>query len=58
MDDKLKYILKHLRDTRRNEGICLQGWQAEILVEYINELERKAEEHESANHNREFMSES
>ena len=52
MTDQMKHILKGLRMTRRNESICLQGWQTEALVEYINELERKAAEHEQTNDNR------
>ena len=46
MDKQLEHVLKGLRMTRRNESICLQGWQTEMLVKYIDELERKVKEHE------------
>ena len=36
-----KEILKRLKMTRRNEGICLQGWQTEILVKWIEEMEER-----------------
>lgn len=55
MDDnerrQLEKTLKRLRQTKRNEGICLVGWQAEQLVKYIDDLERRAE-HEQINDHR------
>lgn len=53
MSDQLEHVLKGLRMTRRNESICLQGWQTEMLVKYIDELERKVEEHEQTDDHRE-----
>lgn len=47
-----KRILKRLRQTRRNETICLMGWEVMVLLEYIEDLERsrilkeKGDEHE------------
>ena len=45
MDEKeqREELMKRLKRTRRNEGICFQGWQAEILVRWIEELTKKAE---------------
>lgn len=40
---QLQRTLKRLRETKRNEGICLMGWQAEQLVKYIDDLKRRVE---------------
>ena len=45
MDEKKRQLfktLKRLRETKQNEGICLMGWQARQLVEYIDELEERS----------------
>ena len=45
MDENRRQLfktLKRLRETKRNEGICLMGWQARQLVEYIDELEERS----------------
>lgn len=45
MDEKKRQLfktLKRLRETKRDEGICLMGWQAQQLVEYIDELEERS----------------
>ena len=45
MDEKKRQLfktLKRLRETKRDEGICLMGWQARQLVEYIDELEERS----------------
>lgn len=34
-------IIKRLEETKRNEGICFRGWEAEILIEYIKELKER-----------------
>ena len=46
-------VLKRLRRIKRNETICLAGWEVLFLLEYIEELERskilkieKGDEHE------------
>ena len=36
-------VLKRLRQTRRDETICLWGWEIQVLLEYINELKGVAE---------------
>ena len=45
---QLNKTLKRLRETKRNEGICLVGWQAEQLIKYIDELERRVEKNGSS----------
>ena len=45
MDEKKRQLfktLKRLRETKRDEGICLMGWQAQQLVEYIDELDERS----------------
>ena len=44
--EQRKRLLKRLRQTGRNETICLAQWQIEILLDYINELKgvKKVEE--------------
>ena len=50
-EDQRRHIMKRLRATRRNESICLQGWEVAVLLRYhdemrdrINELEEKTDE--------------
>jgi hypothetical protein len=33
-------IFKRLRQTGRNETVCLWGWETAIILDYINDLER------------------
>lgn len=40
---QLKHTLKRIRETGDFEGICLQGWQCKLLIEYITELEKGRE---------------
>ena len=39
--EQRKRIMKRLEMTRQNETICLQDWEVEILIEWINELKAK-----------------
>lgn len=50
-ENQRKHIMKRLRATKRNESICLQGWEVAILLriydeqrDRINELEEKTDE--------------
>lgn len=45
--ERLKPILRRLRATNSNEGISLAGWEAELLVAYINELKGAAKRNEN-----------
>lgn len=31
-------VMRRLCDTRRNETLCLWGWETEVIIDYINEL--------------------
>ena len=35
-------IEKRLLDTKPNETLCLWGWEAEVLLRWLAELEQKA----------------
>lgn len=37
---KRERIRRELMKTKDGETICLQDWQADILLEWINELEK------------------
>ena len=43
-------LMRRLKSTRRNETICLAGWETEILV---NMIEERKNEHEQTSDNRE-----
>ena len=34
-------VMKRLQETRRNETVCLWGWETEIITEWIAELEER-----------------
>jgi hypothetical protein len=40
-EDERRRIMKRLRMTKRNESICLQGWETQILVAWIEGLTKK-----------------
>lgn len=44
---QLEKTLKRIRETKEFEGICLQGWQCKLLIEYIEELKARNEKCES-----------
>lgn len=33
-------VIRRLRNTNRNETVCLWGWETEVLLMYIDELKR------------------
>lgn len=35
---QLKKTLQRMKATRRDESICLQGWQVKLVLDYIDEL--------------------
>ena len=50
-ENQRKHIMKRFRATKRNESICLQGWEVAMLLriydeqrDRINELEEKTDE--------------
>ena len=51
MEKQRREILKRLKQTRRNETICLMGWETEILVAWIEDLKARDKENaETVNH--------
>lgn len=48
MDVQMKRILRRLKLTRRGETICLADWEARLVVEYIENAERRKKEDGSA----------
>lgn len=34
-------VLKRLRNTKRNETVCLMGWEVEILTAWIDEMRER-----------------
>ncbi len=41
--EERKRILKKIRRTGRNETLCLAGWEAEILKDYLDRIEKAIE---------------
>ena len=41
---RLEITLKRIRETKEFEGICLQGWQCKLLIDYIEELKARNEQ--------------
>lgn len=41
--DRLKTILRKMSETKPTETICLMGWETELILKYIKELERVCE---------------
>ena len=39
MEGQFEMILRRLKLTGRNESVCLQGWETEVLVEHIEARE-------------------
>ena len=35
---QLKKTLQRMTETRRDESICLLGWQVKLVIDYIDEL--------------------
>ena len=46
----LEKTLHRISETKEFEGICLQGWQCKLLIDYIGELKTKINELESMKH--------
>lgn len=44
-----RHVLKRLRDTRRNETICLMGWEVGILLAWIDEMRERILSNEQTN---------
>lgn len=42
MDERVTPILNKLRRTRRGETVCLMSWEVELLLKYIEDLKRGA----------------
>ena len=38
------HIIKRMKATKAGETLCLWGWEIEVLLKYIEELERKVKE--------------
>lgn len=39
-EDARQRVIRRLRNTNRNETVCLWGWETEVLLMYIDELKR------------------
>lgn len=37
--DRIGEIIKRLEKTQRNEGICLQWWEVDLLLSYLRMLD-------------------
>ena len=50
MDSERKSVLKRLKLTRRNETVCLMWWEVKILLDWIEENERRNEHEQTDDH--------
>jgi hypothetical protein len=51
MNEQERTLMKRLQRTRRDETICLNWWEVEILLNMIDEL-RKGKNNEQADNHR------